>query len=397
LSHEHGFAAEENPPAPAVKDAVKLGEIITTKEGLACGRCHDLGDVPAELLTETEDAPVEPVAPRPRRRRSAATPAEAKPRAKSGPHSPTRRLAEHLDGEASDVNAEITDLGTERLPSKRRRDGSEISAVTDIGRTGFTERVVTEPSPSVAEDPAADDPVFARDSTSDDGAFAVASLRAADSGTGPSRRGWVLQAIGLAALVAVAAAVGALMARPSGGAAVAKQAPVAVPPPAQPARLADVGALAAGEPSAVQAPASDGSSGGGSTTGGVEATSTDGAGGSTAGSDSGSDGGSETGAAAVVNIPTTPPPPRRGAPTPRRKKTDAAVKKKLRREIQRHCVDEVSGYRTKIEGFIGEGGRVTGVRIIDGPSAARGCIKGLVEARRFPPGELRNLDLTVTL
>ncbi len=376
------------------------------------------GEVPAELLTETEDAPVQLSEPRGRRSRRGvandATAAAGGARASAGrvdngapaPARPeqTHRIEEAPNSESSDVGTQVTDLGTERLPSRRRRDDwSESSGITDVGRTGFTERVTTGPSQQV-DDVAV--PIAIESSGSASMVEQVdATVIGVDEPPPRSRKGgWLMQAAGLAALVAVAAAVGALVARSGGGTTSIAEgvAPLEARSPGSAERgdngVAPAASATASDTADSAGPGPGDDTGAASSNGrssGSDGGSSDG--GSSAGTTSGGTSSTDTDAQAGT-VSTVPPPPPVATPTPvRRKRTDAQMKKKLKRDIKRRCVDGASGYRTRIEGFISEKGRVSDVRVIDAPAGARECIKRLAAAQRFPPGELRTLDLSIPL
>lgn len=356
------------------------------------------GEVPAALLQETEA--------KGRRASGAATPpadarsgAPASTTAGSGPKgpgaSPTADTAiygsdheepiQHVTGpsESSDVGTPVTDLGTERLPSRRRATG--VSDVVEVHRAGLGERVQLEGEPSerlrLLEGRTENEPSGSMRAplsgqvlvTSSSGPIVVV----------PAPRPWsgLWRVLGLLGLVAVAAAVGAIVAR--------TQEPTGEPTTPTPSKAGDpvtdepaAGRPTADPPTVEPEPTPTPEPG----------TTTDTAAGPDGGA-TGDDPSAET--SSLGTEPVAPPSPPR--PTGARKPSDARIKKKLAREIQRRCGAGAAGDRAVIEGIITAEGRVTGARVLEVSGEARSCIKGLVEAQRFPPGELRTLDLTVTL
>jgi hypothetical protein len=211
----------------------------------------------------------------------------------------------------------------------------------------------------------------------------------------PAPRPWggLWRVLGLLALVAVAAAVGAIVARthepdraPAAAVSTKTNAPAA---PDHAAGGPPAVAPQAGE-AADADDATEATDTGSEPRAAANGTTTDASGDGAASDDATAEPG--TGSAEPVAAPT--PSPR---PTGSRKPSDASIKKKLAREIQRRCGAGAAGARVVIEGIVTAEGRVTGARVLDVSGEARSCIKGLVEAQRFPPGELRTLDLTVTL
>ena len=345
------------------------------------------GEVPAALLLETDAAVAGPrteSVPRASRAqragRAAVTPAsEAEPRDEA----PRRGASESSDG-----GTPRTDLGTERLPSRRRVTG--VSDVVSVGRTGFTERV--------DGDDDEDDEPLARPSRE---LVARADVDpVAVPPTSPPTRNWggLVRMLGLLGLVALAAAVGALVAR--------QQGPAAPTPDAVVTRDAEPTEPVAGVEAQPRAPAAAGAVA--AEAGPAPAGASNGDVGLAAADDTGASTTSEPPAADTDATTTSEPPPddaTTGDPGARsstpsrpstRRPTDARVKKKLARELQRACGAGSAGYRVTIEGIITAEGRVTGVRVLDAGDA-RGCIERLVEAQRFPTGELRTLDLSLTL
>jgi hypothetical protein len=351
------------------------------------------GEAPAALLRETEGttAAVAPgTEPLHRLRRPppgrAAGPAAAEPAAldveprQTGP------------SESSDVGTPVTDLGTERLPARRRV--SDVYDVEELRRAGITERV-DEPSGELEAGAAA-----VRGSSGQVPVTAVTPVP-------PAARRWsgVVCVLGLVGLVTVAAAVGAIVARtqpepvaPTPGITAAREGEaVASKGPREVSESTPVGAATAGigegkgevgEASPTQAAVSAG-----------DASPTQAA--VSAGDASPTQAGVSAGDAEPLPLDDTtgdaPPDP---APAPRgstRKPTDASAKKKLARELRRACGAGATGYRVKIEGLITAEGRITGARALEVPGDVRSCIERVVEAQRFPPGELRTLDLAVTL
>jgi serine/threonine protein kinase len=352
-----------------------------------------VGVVPTALLLETgstvarltsEPAPAPAPAATPSRAPVNRRGAEAKTDVYAGHHDDEEHDERHDDeqrggpSESSDVGTPVTDLGTERLPSRRRVTG--VSDVVELGRTGFTERVDAEASGR--HRPSGELDVSSGPTPVSTGPTPMVST-SGPVATVPAARPWggLVRVLGLLVLVGVAAAVGAIMARsPETPAPVAEaglaRAPVAVEPEAEPV----VEKAEPVEPVVEKAePVAAGASTGDA--------SRDGA---TTGMDGPPDEGT-TGAAAEP--PATLPSTRSVA----RKPTDARIKKKLARALQRACGAGSAGYRVAIEGFITAEGRVTGTRVLDAPGDTRDCLERVVEAQRFPPGELRTLDLAVTL
>jgi hypothetical protein len=357
------------------------------------------GEVPAALLSETEatvgTAPVtEPVA----RKRRAPPGRAAAPVAEAESFDPRRAGA----SESSDVGGTpVTNLGTERLPSRRRVSG--VSDSEEIRRGGVTERL---DGPSDELDVGAGVGMGMMRGSS--GQVPVTAM----TPPAPERlRRWsgLVRVLGLVALVTVAAAVGALVARtqpesspPTTGLAAAPDGVIAKDPAQGPAR-SDVVVSNAGEGD----DAGEGDEAGkgaavpvGASAGDADATPTSNA---ADGADSSTTDDTTTPASDDTTTPASDDgdagadPP---TPTPRgtsRKPTDASVKKKLVRELRRACGAEASGYRVTIEGIITPEGRITGARAHEAPGDARRCIERVVEAQRFPLGEMRTLDLAFTL
>jgi serine/threonine protein kinase len=167
------------------------------------------GEVPAALLLETETAVAgprtEPVSRASRAQRESRTSVTPAPEAEPRDEAPRRGASESSDG-----GTPRTDLGTERLPAKRRVTG--VSDIVSVGRTGFTERIDGEGD----ED---DEPSARRsrelEAREDVDPTVVPPTRPP---TPPPTNQWrgLVRMLGLLGLVALAAAVGALVARQQG-------------------------------------------------------------------------------------------------------------------------------------------------------------------------------------